>query len=161
MDAIEIRPFEARDRATVLQALIDLQDYEVPLHDTRLPGGTRMERYLAELLDDLKDGAGAIFIAEAAGACVGCIACLVVVDHSVQETADSNRHGYVSDIYVAPRHRSQGVAQLLLAAAERHLASTGVTRLRVNVLANNAKARRAYERYGFAPYEVMYEKRIG
>jgi hypothetical protein len=49
---------------------------------------------------------------------------------------------------------------LLLAKAERHLIGAGVTRLRINVLANNAKARRAYECYGFAPYEVMYEKRI-
>jgi ribosomal protein S18 acetylase RimI-like enzyme len=42
-----------------------------------------------------------------------------------------------------------------------HLAETGVTRLRLCVLANNAKARRAYEHYGFEPYEVIYERRIG
>jgi ribosomal protein S18 acetylase RimI-like enzyme len=91
---------------------------------------------------------------------VGCVACLVVEEQSVQETPDSNRHGYVSDIFVDSRYRGQGVAQRLLAVAERHLAATGVTRLRINVLANNTTARRAYERYGFAPYEVMYEKRI-
>ena len=160
MDAVQIRPFVPTDRATVLQALIALQNHEVPLHDSRLPGETTMERYLAELLRDLRDGSGIIFIAEAAGVFVGCVACLVVEEQSVQETPDSNRHGYVSDIFVDPRCRSRGVAQLLLAAAERHLIGAGVTRLRINVLANNAEARRAYERYGFTPYEVMYEKRI-
>lgn len=53
------------------------------------------------------------------------------------------------------------MAQLLLAFAQRHLAATRVARLRINVLANNTKARRAYECYGFAPYEVVYERRIG
>lgn len=161
MRAVEIRPFEPRDRAAVLQALTDLQNYEVTLHDSRLPGETTMEHYLVELLRDLSDGSGTVFIAEAAGVFVGCVACLVVEEQSVQETPDSNRHGYVSDIFVDPRYRSQGVAQRLLAVAERHLAATGVTRLRINVLANNTRARRAYERYGFAPYEVMFEKRIG
>lgn len=161
MRAVEIRPFEPRDRAAVLQALTELQNYEVALHDSRLPGETTMEHYLVELLCDLRDGSGAIFIAEAAGVFVGCVACLVVEEQSVQETPDSNRHGYVSDIFVDPRYRGQGVAQRLLAVAERHLAATGVTRLRINVLANNTRARRAYERYGFAPYEVMFEKRIG
>jgi ribosomal protein S18 acetylase RimI-like enzyme len=160
VDAVQIRPFEPADRATVLQALIALQNHEVPLHDSRLPGEATMERYLMELLRDLRDGSGIIFIAEAAGAFVGCVACLVVEEQAVQETPDSNRHGYVSDIFVDPRYRSRGVAQLLLAEAERHLIGTGVTRLRINVLANNAKARRAYERYGLTPYEVMYEKRI-
>jgi ribosomal protein S18 acetylase RimI-like enzyme len=161
MTSIDIRPFEPRDRATVLQALVALQNYEVPLHDTRLPGETTMEQYLEELLRDLRDGSGAIFIAEAAGVFVGCVACLVVEDHLVQETPDSNRHGYVTDIFVEPRWRGQGVAQRLLAAAENHLRGAGVARLRINALADNAKARGAYERYGFAPYEVMYEKRIG
>jgi RimJ/RimL family protein N-acetyltransferase len=37
---------------------------------------------------------------------------------------------------------------------------TGVNRVRINVLAANVMARRAYEKYGFEPYEVMYEKRL-
>jgi ribosomal protein S18 acetylase RimI-like enzyme len=160
MDAVKIRPFAARDRAAVLQAITDLQNYEVPLHDTRLPGEPTTEPYFAGLLRDLKKGRGALLVAEAQGAFIGFVACLVVKDHSAQETPDSNRHGYVEAIFVDPRYRGRGVAQMLLAAAERHLATTRVARLRINVLANNEKARRAYERYGFAPYEVMYEKKI-
>lgn len=78
----------------------------------------------------------------------------------MQETADSNVHGYVNDIYVVPERRGSGLAQALLRAAEDHLASTGITRVRINVLAANAMARRAYEKHGFEPYEVMYEKRL-
>ena len=161
MSAIEIRSYEPTDRAVVLQALISLQNFEVPLHDTRLPGEATMEPYLDRMLPELSESQGAIFIAERDGEFVGFVGCLVVEDDAVQETADSNRYGYINDIFVDPRHRSLGVAQRLLATAEGYLAKTGVTRLRLNVLANNLTARRAYERYGFEQYEVLYERRIG
>lgn len=155
-----IRPYEARERAALLRMIAALQDHEVPLHDSRLPGAATSEPYLAGLEEQLRGQSGAMFVAEAAGAPVGYVACLVEEYDSAQETPDSNRYGLVNDIYVDPAFRSQGLAQRLLAAAEAHLRTTGVTRLRINMLANNAKARRAYERYGFAPYEVMYEKKM-
>jgi hypothetical protein len=34
-----IRPYRETDRAAVIAAEIDLQEYERTLHDTRLPGG--------------------------------------------------------------------------------------------------------------------------
>ena len=161
MDAIAIRAYDGHDRTAVRRALTELQDYEVPLNDSRLPGEPTTGPYFEGLLRDLQEHTGAMFVAEVAGAIVGIAACLVVEDDLVQETPDSNRHGYVEAIFVDPRYRGQGVAQRLLVAAEQHLVTTGVTRLRINVLANHTKARRAYERYGFAPYEVMYERRIG
>jgi ribosomal protein S18 acetylase RimI-like enzyme len=79
------------------------------------------------------------------------------------ETSDSTRFGYVSDIFVKPDARGTGLAQTLLdaIAAHLHAADPTLTRLRVNVLAVNAIARRSYEKAGFTPYEVMYERRIG
>jgi ribosomal protein S18 acetylase RimI-like enzyme len=160
MSTIEIRSYKPTDRSVVLRALIDLQNFEVPLHDTRLPGETTMEPYLNRMLRDLEEGEGAIFIAELEGDFVGFVGCLVIEDDVVQETPDSNRYGYIQDIFVDPHRRSGGVAQQLLATAEQHLAKKGVRRLRLNVLANNLTARRAYERYGFEQYEIVYEKRI-
>ena len=160
MSTIKIRSYEPLDRSVVLQALIDLQNFEVPLHDTRLPGETTMEAYLDRMLCALEKGDGRIFVAELDGEFVGFVGCLVVEDDVVQETADSNRYGYIKDIFVADRHRGGGIAQQLLTTAEQYLARTGVTRLRINVLANNLKARRAYERYGFEQYEILYEKRV-
>ena len=43
---------------------------------------------------------------------------------------------------------------------EQRLAGFGISRLRINALANNMSARVSYERAGFGPYEVMYEKRL-
>jgi GNAT superfamily N-acetyltransferase len=141
--------------------LMELQDFEVPLHDTRLPGHRVAEPYLQELLETTDRQSGAILVAADSNTLAGLVACFVVEDKTIGETEDSNRYGYISDIFVRPTHWGSGLAQRLLAAAERHLADAGVVRLRINVLAANARARLAYEKHGFVPYEVMYEKRIG
>jgi ribosomal protein S18 acetylase RimI-like enzyme len=160
MAGFVIRPYRETDRAAVIAAEIDLQEYERTLHDTRLPGAPVMEAYLDRLLRDVATQSGAILIAEDDGCFLGLVACVVARDDTVQETADSNVYGYITDIYVLPDRRGSGLAQALLEAAETHLAPTGVSRVRINALAANARARRAYEKHGFEPYEVMYEKRL-
>ena len=160
MAGFVIRPYRETDRAAVIAAEIDMQEYERTLHDTRLPGARVMDAYFDRLQQVVAGQSGAILIAEDGGRFLGLVACIVEEDDEVQETADSNVHGYITDIYVVPERRSSGLAQAMLRAAEDHLASTGVSRVRINVLAANARARRAYEKYGFEPYEVMYEKRL-
>jgi ribosomal protein S18 acetylase RimI-like enzyme len=160
MPPFALRPYRDADRAAVIEALVGLQDHEVALHDTRRPGRQVAEPYLARLLDTLARQAGAIVVAEADGRFAGFVAGYVAEDDQLAETADSNRHGYVSDIFVVPERRGGGLAQALLAAAERHLAATGITRVRIGVLAANRMAGRAYEKHGFEPYEVVYEKRV-
>jgi GNAT superfamily N-acetyltransferase len=48
----------------------------------------------------------------------------------------------------------------LLETAESHIRLLGVSRMRIWTLANNTSAKRAYEAYGFEPYEVVMEKRL-
>ena len=160
MAGFVIRPYRETDRPAAIAAEIDMQDYERTLHDTRLPGAAVMDAYLDQLLQEVAARSGTILIAEDGGRFLGLVACVVIADDAVQETTDSNVHGYITDIYVVPDRRGRGLAQALLRAAEDHLAPTGVSRVRINVLAANARARRAYEKYGFEPYEVMYEKRL-
>ncbi|MGO4127938.1 GNAT family N-acetyltransferase [Inquilinus sp. YAF38] len=56
--------------------------------------------------------------------------------------------------------RGHGVAGRPLAAIEAHLRGTGLTRMRIGVLANNDSAIRAYRKHGFDPYEMVLEKRL-
>jgi ribosomal protein S18 acetylase RimI-like enzyme len=158
---IVIRPSRASDSPDLRRAFIELQEVERALHDSRLPGDAVADRYLAWLEAQVRENGGAIFVAEEDGMFRGFIAGWIVADDHLIETADSNRFGFVSDICVLPEARGRGIAQLLLAAAERHLAAQGVTRLRLSALAGNAAAQSAYRKYGFAPYEVVFEKRIG
>ncbi|MGO9390572.1 GNAT family N-acetyltransferase [Rhodoblastus sp.] len=52
----------------------------------------------------------------------------------------------------------RGIAARLLKAIETHLRQMDIVRLRLSALASNASARTSYERVGYVPYEVVYEK---
>ena len=158
-----IRAYADADRPAALEALIALQEHERALHDTRVPGDSSSKVYLEELLQKLAAQSGAMFIAEADGRFVGLVAGLIVDEPWPMETPASTRYGYVSDIFLTPEARGVGLAQVLLDAIADHLhrADPTLTRLRINALAVNRIARRAYEKAGFTPYEVMYERRLG
>jgi ribosomal protein S18 acetylase RimI-like enzyme len=158
---IIIRHARASDSPDLRRAFIELQEVERALDDSRLPGEAVAERYLAWLEAQVRGKGGAIFVADEDGIFRGFIAGWIVENDHLIETADSNRFGLVSDICVLSEARGRGIANLLLAAAERHLAAQGVTRLRLSALAGNTAAQSAYRKYGFAPYEMVLEKRIG
>ena len=156
-----IRPYVEADRPAVIDALTALQEHERTIHDTRVPGGETTEKYLDGLFEDLSAQSGAMFIAEAGGNFAGLVSGLIEADEVILETKDSSVYGYCSDIYVAPQFRGSGLAQMLLDVMERHLAAqASITRFRISVLAVNRIACRAYERAGFVPYEVMYERLV-
>ena len=154
-----VRDARPQDRADIVAAIVALQDAERKLSDTRLPGGEVAEAYY-NLLAEQTLANGAMLVAETGGAFVGFVVGWIEHANEICETPESNRFGYVSDICVLEPFRGRGGAAMLLRALEERLAQYGVTRLRLNFLAGNASARTAYERAGYAPYEVRYEKRI-
>lgn len=158
-----IRPYAPVDHDWVLQCEVDLQEHERALHDTRLPGLPYSRDYLARLWDVLAEHHGLMLIAESArGERVGLVAGHIVDEPWPVETPDSTRYGYVSDIFIQPAARGSGLATLLLDAITAHFqrVEPSVRRIRINVLAVNTMARRAYEKAGFTPYEVMYERMV-
>lgn len=161
MAEVTVRPAGPGDRAALRAALVDMQDYERALHDTRLPGSETAGPYLDWLESHAAARGGVVLVAlSAEGDLAGFSACWVQQDDLISETTDSNRFGYVSDVYTAPAWRGHGVAGRLLAAIEAHLRGTGVVRMRIGVLANNDSAVRAYRKHGFEPYEMVLEKRL-
>jgi GNAT superfamily N-acetyltransferase len=58
--------------------------------------------------------------------------------------------GEIRDLVVLPERRGEGIGTLLLDAAEREFARSGVRHYRLNVLASNAQATRFYTRRGMA-----------
>jgi ribosomal protein S18 acetylase RimI-like enzyme len=159
-EPVTIRPAGPEDLSHLRSAIVELQDYERGLHATRLPGSQIADAYLAWLQQEAAE-TGVLLVAELAGLFVGFIAGWIVEEHSITETADSRRAGYVSDICIMPAHRGRRIAGDLLFAIERHFASAGITRVRIASLAANSLALAAYRRAGYEPYEVIYEKVIG
>lgn len=117
--------------------------------------------YLTWLAAESAANKGAILVARTGDACVGFIAFWIQCETNIAETPNSNRFGYVSDVYVAHAQRRHGIAQALIAAAENHFRCLEVGRIRVATLAGNRPARGAYERSGYHEYEVVLEKDIG
>jgi GNAT superfamily N-acetyltransferase len=158
-ESLIIRLGAATDRPRLRQAIIEMQNYERMQHSTRLPGEQVADAYLDWMLRRAANN-GAVLVAESNYIFVGFVAGWIEESGNIGETLDSNRVGYISDICVMPDFRGRGIATQLLKGIERHLADFGITRLRINSLAANKSARASYERAGFAPYEMVYEKTI-
>lgn len=158
-ETLVIRPATAADGPHLRQAIVELQNYERMQHATRLPGEHVADLYLDWVLHRAETQ-GAVLVAESNGIFVGFVAGWIKETKNVGETPDSNRIGYISDICVMPDFRGRQIAVQLLKGIERCLVSFGITRLRINSLAANKSARASYERAGFAPYEIIYEKTI-
>jgi GNAT superfamily N-acetyltransferase len=67
----------------------------------------------------------------------------------------------VVGVFVSARHRGQGAIDALLDAAADWVRTLGLTRLTLDVHADNARAQAAYRRAGFAPTGVTFTSTIG
>ncbi len=157
MDGLTIRAAEPSDGPQLRRAIVELQDHESRLHPSRLPSEHIADAYLAWMLGRAA-GRGAVMIAELDGLFAGFVAGWIEEEGHIEETPDSNRFGYISDICVLSTYRGRRVASRLLDAIERRLRAEGVTRIRLFTLAANRAARASYERSGYAAYEIVYEK---
>jgi ribosomal protein S18 acetylase RimI-like enzyme len=156
--AVTIRDAGPMDRAQVRRAVVEVQEYERRLHNSRLPGDQIADIYLAWIENQIREGGGALLIAEIDCCFVGFVAGWIESSEAITETPDSNRFGYISDLCVMPDYRGQRIATRLLSAIEERLSRAGITRIRICSLTTNASARASYERVGFEPYEITYEK---
>jgi ribosomal protein S18 acetylase RimI-like enzyme len=155
-----IRPATPADRADLRQAIVELQDYERLRHPTRLPGEQIADAYL-NWAQRQADTNGVVLVAVRDNSFIRFVAGWIVQTDNISETADSNRFGYISDICVMPAFRGQQIAAELLDGIEQYFLGTGVLRIRINSLAVNTSAQASFERAGFLPYEILYEKVIG
>jgi len=68
--------------------------------------------------------------------------------------------GVVNDLYVVPERRGEGIGTALLDAAEATLRDRGVEAVSVEALADNEHAIRLYERRGYRPHRVEFERKV-
>ena len=148
------------DDDLLVEAIIDQQEYERDLHDTRLPGVQIGRAYLEYLKTKVAAGSGARLVAELHSSFAGYAACWIEHDNTVAETEDSNHFGYVADTYIVPQLRGRGLVASLLEAAEGWIRQTAVSRMMITGLAKNQSALRAYAKCGFSNYEIVMEKRL-
>jgi ribosomal protein S18 acetylase RimI-like enzyme len=96
---------------------------------------------------------GVALIAEENGRAVGFVFC--VLGDRGRKTA------HVTDIYVRPEARRQGIGQALLAGVVEPAREAGLDHVSLEVLLRNADARRLYERLGFVPVDMFMVAPLG
>ncbi len=145
------------------ETIIDLQ-WELNLFEDAVSHDRVTDRQSAllcvedNLINTKRDG-GATLIAEKNGKIIGYLS-LVFKAGEPFVHPDKRSHGYVQDIVVQADQRGSGIAQLLMAEAERISRTAGLSGMALGMLAGNDTAERAYRRFGFAPHSVEMLKRF-
>ncbi len=91
---------------------------------------------------------GAVYLAGPARAPIGYV--IVCFGWSVEF---GGMDGFVDELYIRPGVRGRGLGAEILATLPKALAKAGLKALHLEVARDNERARRLYERSGFAPRE--------
>jgi ribosomal protein S18 acetylase RimI-like enzyme len=121
---------------------------------------TVSEDYFAEIVAHMENDGGIMLVAEHAGMLIGFAFGHNATSEDMLVDADFNRYALLSDLYVDERFRGQGLAQALMAEFASRMKANGSTLLRICAKAQNKAAIAAYLRFGFAPYETEFTKRL-
>ena len=109
-----------------------------------------------EMMAAIRAGLAAneVFIAERSGVAVGCLHMLEDVDFF------GAKHAHISVVATAADAEGSGVGRALMEHAEMWARQRGHTLLTLNVFAGNERARRFYDRVGYAPEIIKYVKSL-
>ena len=161
-ETLQIKEADDSDRTFIVNGLVKLQNHETALHDIRRIGDRRLcEGYFEEILANSHNRDGAVLVAYMNNLPVGFICFWVESASSLVETEDSNTFGYISDVFVVDEYRSRGFARRMFDEVQSRLVKNpSIKRLRICSLAANVLAVTAYEKAGFQPYEVTFERKL-
>lgn len=161
MSELQIRAAIASDEPTLVQFMTALQETERALHPNRAVGGSMAAAHVAYLQQLAQAHQGCVLIAEKAQPVGFLVGWVETLDEGDRHVLPSYRQfGYISDLYVEPNERRQGISRALLYAAADHFRRLELTTVRLSTLCANQAARAAYEHMGFQPYEIAYEMRL-
>ncbi len=146
------------DKPVILDFIVALQRYESFLEPNRLINHSMAEAYFATLTERIQRGA--IFMADDDnGSTIG----WAVVHEEVSEAfirADERRFAYLAELYVTEDGRGTGAAYHLIKACEDWAVANGYCTIRIDLLARNERAARAYAKAGYQPYCQEVKKRL-
>lgn len=153
MNAIAIRPATSTDEATLTALAWRLTDFQLPPWRTADEIATADARAMLAAVRAARPD-DAVFIAARGGEPVGCLHVLLATDFF------GRQHAHISVVATTASAQGSGVGRALLAYAEDWARAHGMDLLTLNVFDANSRARRVYERAGFAPEALKYIKRL-
>jgi GNAT superfamily N-acetyltransferase len=159
MSAVVIRPMRDADLPSIIDLQWALNLFEDAISHDRVTDRDGARLCVEENLAEVAEKGGAVVVAESEGAVIGYLTVTFMAGELFVHPG-KRRYGYVRDIVVSERHRGGGVAQQLLAEAERISHAAGLSGMALGMLVGNATAERAYLRFGLRPHSVEMIKRF-
>ena len=154
-DRIFVRPATEADRTFVLGLVPRLRAFgPSPLRPPEALDGAE-RRTLERAFDALPDGATLLIGEHPQEGPLGIAYVETGTDYFTRES-----HGHLAILVVDESGEGRGVASALLEATERWAADQGYRFVTLNVFAQNARARAAYEKAGYTPDIVRYLKEL-
>lgn len=148
-----LRPATPADRPFLFELAHRLADF--PLPSWRTSGEiAAADRHL---IDDALSGRDdmLLLVAERASRPLGAVLVTTREDYFTHDP-----HGHVEVLAVTPEAAGQGLARLLMNAAEAWSRTRGYPHMTLNVFDANRRARTLYERLGYEPETIHYLKRL-
>ena len=145
------------DKPVILDFIMALQRHESLIEPNRRYDLAMAEEYFDTLVERARRGA--IFIAEHDGAPIGWT---IVYEEETEAfiSPDERRFAYLAELFVVETARGTGIAYALIDACEAWARASGYTTMRIDLLARNVRAARAYAKAGYAPYCQEVRKRL-
>ncbi len=148
-----IRKAHAADESTIVALAVRLTAFDLPRwrrpEEISDADGRAMLEAVAEGSDQNE-----VLMAERDGQVVGCLHMLAMTDFF------GRKHAHISVIATTAAAEGTGVGTSLLNYAEEWARTRRMSLLTLNVFHGNHRAKRFYERAGFAPETLRYTKEI-
>ena len=153
-----IRKYTKEDVEGIKKCLIELQDFERIMDPNRLQGMEVAHEYLEHLLEIAQQEKGNVFVVEINGNIVGMISVYIEKDH--KHFRKVHTFAYISDIFVLPEYRNQGIIKELIEKAEEYAKSKNVHMIQTAVLSDHDENIEGFQRNGFHNFEIILRKQI-
>jgi GNAT superfamily N-acetyltransferase len=155
-----VRPVTPADHPALIEQFLALNQHEAEIVSDRRTDREAAELALPAALRLAAECGGHALVAELDRRVVGHAFVLYRRDGVYVRTALRD-YAYLSELYVRPEVRRQGVARALMDRAEALARARGVRRLVLSVLAGNDVAEPFYAALGYRPYVIDLQKVFG
>jgi GNAT superfamily N-acetyltransferase len=157
---INIRPHREEDLPTLRALVTELHD-SVRAYDPSAPASTPIvDAHFDHLLEGCARLSGTFFIAERGASTEG-YACVFGWVPSIGAKEPPAFYSLLSDLYVRPGRRREGVGRRLVEHVENYARSLGSNRLVLKIFGENHGALRFYERLGYRKQVLELTKVLG
>ncbi len=152
-----VRKYESRDEQQL--RVVAIQNYVEQLREDRSADAEdpAVHAYLEHIVQMQESGKGVILIAEQEKKVIG----FVCLSGPASTTADKGNEGafaFMSDLFVVPEHRNEGVGSLLVQKIEERARAMGADNVALRVAVDNAGSRHFYMKNQYQEKFVVMSK---